>query len=121
MSVRTKRDPAGIEKSATDCRRYLTDTYVKTVRAPEIGRLILSDEGQRGLWLRMSRGRDGKDHKVWFVRYRPKGPQRAATIGAYPEMGLADARARARGAAICAAARRGRDLPAEEATAERRK
>jgi hypothetical protein len=65
----------------------------------------------------MSRGRDGKDHKVWFVRYRPKGPQRAATIGAYPEMGLADARAR--GAGICAAARRGRDLPAEEATAEK--
>jgi len=118
MSVRTKRDPAGIEKTVTDCRRYLTDTYVKTARAPEIGRLILSDEGQRGLWLRMSRGRDGKDHKVWFVRFRPKGrPQRAATIGAYPEMGLADARARA--AAVCAAARRSRDLPAEEANAER--
>jgi hypothetical protein len=32
----------------TDGRRYLTDTYVKTARAPEIRRLILSDEGQRG-------------------------------------------------------------------------
>ena len=118
MSTRTKGDPAGTEKSVNDRRRYLTDTYVKTVRAPETGRLIVSDEGQRGLWLRMSRARDAKNHKVWFVRYRPKGqPQRAATIGLYPDMGLADARARA--SAICAAARRGKDLPAEEAAPEK--
>jgi integrase len=116
MSIRTKGDLASNRQSGSDRRKYLQDTYVKTARAPQTGRLILSDEGQRGLWLRMSRGRDGKDHKVWFVRYRPRGqPQRAATIGLYPEMGLADARARA--SAICAAARKGRDLPAEEASA----
>lgn len=89
--------------------RNLTDRFVATVLAPSGGRLEIRDQKTKGLILRISTG----GAKSWSVLYRRRidGRRRRCTLGQYPEVSLADARA----AALDALARvaRGED-PARE-------
>jgi integrase len=97
-------------------KHNLTDRYLQTVKAPAIGRLVVTDKTVRCLTIRISGVRS------FVVRYRlPRQGQRDVTIGTYPEITLAEARQRARD--IIAAAKRGIDIIAEErrVDAERRK
>lgn len=101
-------------------RKSLTDRYIETLKPPATGRLDIVDAHPKapGLTLRVT----STGAKSWSVRYSPKGQrQRRVSIGTYPAMRLAKARERA--LAIEAAAREGRDLPADEAREadERRK
>jgi integrase len=90
--------------------KKLTDRTLQALRPPTSGRLAIVDAETKGLTLRVTPG----GIKSWSVRYRPRGGQRQQihTMGSYPAVGLADARRRAQ--AVLAAARDGRDLPAEE-------
>src|SRR5262245_43674351 len=68
----------------------LTDKQCSSLTAPAGQRLDVRDGKVRGLVLRVSP--DGG--KVWSVVYRRRidGRRRRATLGAYPAIGLADAR-----------------------------
>ena len=99
-------------------KKKLTDRFIASLKAPEVGRLDITDEGAAGLVLRVT----SNGVFSWVVRYTPSGnKQKRATIGTYTKsdaklgMTLSDARHRA--AEIVAAARRGVDLPLQEAEA----
>ena len=71
----------------------LTDARIKAAAAPKTGIVELWDEKTSGLCLRlMASGR-----KSWSFRYRPRSSKRLRriTLGSYPSMTLADARAHA--------------------------
>ena len=90
-------------------RRKLTDRFIKTLRPPASGRLVVADSEAQGLSLRIT----PTAAKSWLVRFRlPRQPQTACVVGPYPAISLAEARERARD--IVTAAKKGRDLPAEE-------
>jgi len=71
----------------------LTDYVVRTLK-PQRGAKSwreVSDGGCRGLMLRLS----PRGEKKWAVRATSGGERRLATLGAYPALGLADARQKA--------------------------
>ena len=73
--------------------RNLTDRFVATIAAPSGGRLEIRDQKTKGLVLRISTS----GAKAWSVLYRRRidGRRRRCTLGQYPEVSLADARAAA--------------------------
>lgn len=73
--------------------RNLTDRQVENSRATNGQRVDLRDAKPRGLMLRISPG----GVKAWSVLYRRRldGQRRRVTIGKYPQVSLADARAAA--------------------------
>lgn len=87
----------------------LTDRFVRNLEPPVTGRIEVSDTKRPGLRLRVSAA--GK--KVWMFEKRVKGgAKRKHTIGAWPGVSLADARAAA--LQIEVEASRGIDRIAEE-------
>ncbi|MEE4236637.1 MAG: Arm DNA-binding domain-containing protein, partial [Anderseniella sp.] len=69
----------------------LTDKDVKNLSAAPGQRVEIPDDIQRGLRIRVT----DKGVKTWSVQRRINGRKRRFTIGAYPEIGLAEARDRA--------------------------
>ena len=67
----------------------LTDTAVRKLSPKRGERIDLSDGVVPGLILRSS----GRERKAWSMMYRINGRQRRKTIGYYPAMSLAKARA----------------------------
>ena len=65
----------------------LTDKAVRALAAREKAYKI-ADNG--GLHLKVS----PKGHKSWRLKYRQDGKEQLLTLGAYPEVSLADARAK---------------------------
>ncbi|TCK99375.1 phage integrase family protein [Shimia isoporae] len=69
----------------------LTTGWVKAAKLPEGKRIWqIRDDVQRGLYLQVSKGA-----KSWLVRYVIHGKQQAMTLGRFPELSLAEARAAA--------------------------
>ncbi len=93
-------------------RKTLTTRFLDTlVCPPDLGRVEVADDRQTGLVVRA-----GKRSKTWLVQYRVKGGAwKRKTLGRYPDLSLADARAAAGGA--MQAARAGVD-PIETERAE---
>ncbi|MDA5094229.1 tyrosine-type recombinase/integrase [Aliiroseovarius sp. KMU-50] len=68
----------------------LTDRFLRSLTPPETGRLEVSDTKRKGLRLRLSA--TGKS--VWMYEKRVKGgPKRKHTLGSWPAVSLAQARA----------------------------
>jgi integrase len=67
----------------------LTEKYVSNIRVED--RIEVGDESCKGLALRVS----PKGTKSWAYRYKQFGKMRRVTLGEYPVMSLADARAMA--------------------------
>ncbi len=89
--------------------KRLTDKYLKSLKPPASGRLVIPDAAASGLSLRLT----ATGAMSWLVRYRVRGQaQMGATLGPYPAVTLADARQRT--AKIVAAAKGGKDLIEEE-------
>lgn len=87
----------------------LTDRYLRNLKAPEMGRLEVSDTKRKGLRIRIS----AKGNAVWMYEKRVKGGlKRKHTLGNWPVLSLADAREAA--LEIEAEARRGIDRIAIE-------
>jgi integrase len=78
----------GVEMPTT-----LTDTLIRSLRAPKSGRLEIHDEKCTGLVIRVTPA----GAKTWSFRFRDprSGVLTRATIGPYPEIALATARERA--------------------------
>jgi integrase len=73
----------------------LTDTRVRSLKAPEGRRLEVFDPREPGLLLRVSPG----GRRTWYFRYRsPKGRQPRLKLGTYPATGIKDAQELARAA-----------------------
>ncbi len=90
--------------------RNLTDRLLAALKPPAAGRRVLTDAAAPGLTMRVT----AKGERTWAVRYSPKGTgQQWATLGSYPGMKLAEARTEA--LAIASAAKKGIDMPAEQA------
>ncbi|WP_165078596.1 MULTISPECIES: integrase arm-type DNA-binding domain-containing protein [unclassified Desulfovibrio] len=85
----------------------LTDAKIRTLPVPAAGRKKYADG--RGLCLLVAF--TGK--KVWYLRRRVDGKEQMVRLGAYPDMGLADAHK----AAEAARGRLARGLPAKEVLA----
>jgi integrase len=70
----------------------LNDRYLRSLKAPDVGRLEISDTKRKGLRFRLSAS--GKS--MWMYEKRVKGGlKRKHTLGAWPAVSLADARATA--------------------------
>ena len=69
----------------------LKDVTVRSLDA-EVGQIDHWDTVLRGFGVRVS----AQGRKTWVVRYRVHGRQRRLTLGTYPSLGLAKARAAAR-------------------------
>ena len=93
-------------------RTKLTDVTVKTTEPPASGQATYWDAALPGFGLRVARG----GAKSWVVQYRHGGRVQRVTLGRYPLVSLADARAQAKQA--LAAVVQGTD-PAAERRAER--
>jgi len=72
--------------------KKLTDAYVRTVVAPKTGRIEIRDSELHGFALRVTEN----GAKSWVLIYYFNGRKTRLTLGAYPEMSLADARKQAR-------------------------
>jgi ribosomal protein L35 len=74
-------------------RKLLTDAFIKATRPPTSGRLELTDLRCAGLVLRIT----DSGSRSWSFRFRDPGTGKLnrATIGAYPDIGLGEARAKA--------------------------
>ena len=94
-------------------RIRMTDRGVKALRANSAAQVDYFDERLPGFAIRIS----GRGHKSWIVLYRHSGRVRRLTLGPYPALGLADARAMAKNALHLVAM--GRD-PAAEKQMQRR-
>jgi integrase len=91
----------------------LTDRTIKALKLPARGkRLEVVDSAQPALRLRVTPA----GARTWSISMRVAGRRRRFTIGSYPAISLADARARA--GKLLAEVRDGRD-PVEEARADR--
>ena len=75
-------------------RLLLTPKGIPGLRVPSAGRVDYHDTVQDGLTLRVTHTRA----RSWSVRYYFAGRQERLTLGAYPDLKLADARARAKDA-----------------------
>ena len=69
----------------------LTASKLATLAAPKAGNRIYSDNSTRGLGLRVT----AANSRAWILNYSAHGKQHRATLGAYPAMGLEQARAAA--------------------------
>jgi integrase len=71
----------------------LTELYLKCLKAPETGRIEISDAKRPGLRFRLS----ASGHAVWMYEKRIKsGPKRKHTLGTWPKpVSLSNARAQA--------------------------
>jgi integrase len=70
----------------------LTDVLIRSLKPPLKGRIEITDARCRGLELRMT----ASGERSWAFRYRDRtGRVQRLTLGRYPDLGLADARARA--------------------------
>ncbi len=78
--------PKGNEK------RKLTDTMLRGLPLPESGQRVVWDTVVPRLGLRLAAG----GARTWFVRYKVRGRSRWLTLGSYPLVSLADARADAK-------------------------
>lgn len=74
-------------------RKPLTDTLLRAVKKPAGGRIELADQSCRGLEFRIT----AAGNRSWSYRYRAAGSGKLqrATIGPYPGVSLAEARAQA--------------------------
>lgn len=91
----------------------LTDRKLKSLTPPEAGRIEVSDAKRKGLRFRLSASGRG----VWMYEKRIKGgSKRKFTLGPWPAVSLADARAQA--LELEAEAARGVDRVAEQRAAE---
>lgn len=74
-------------------RKPLTDTLLRALKKPDDGRIEMADAACRGLEFRIT----AAGNKSWSYRYRAAGSGKLsrATIGPYPEVSLAKARAQA--------------------------
>ena len=94
------RERAGAQTAAPamewgTMKRDLNDVWLRTLKPPAEGRLELRDSRVAGLVLRMT----AAGAATWCVRSRTKdGKQTRPKLGAYPAMGLADARKAAKAA-----------------------
>jgi hypothetical protein len=70
---------------------FLTDPFIRSLRPTERGRVEYWDDNVTGLSIRVSQA----GRKTWSVMYRFNGRLRRYTLGAYPVLGLADARRKA--------------------------
>jgi len=75
-------------------RQELTNKHCEHAEIPSAGQLEIWDTKIPGLGLRLSQG--GRKAFVVMVRVRGLGKQRRVTLGAYPKLGLAKARIRAK-------------------------
>ncbi|WGI22405.1 tyrosine-type recombinase/integrase [Amylibacter sp. IMCC11727] len=72
-------------------RKELTNQFLKSLAAPDTGRVEISDTLRRGLRLRVYSG--SPPRFVWMFEKRVKdGPKRKHTLGQYPQVSLALAR-----------------------------
>lgn len=73
-------------------KKQISDALLRSIKAPEAGRVEISDTVRPGLRLRViSSGR-----RSWIYEKRIKGgPKRTHTLGTYPELSIKDARAQA--------------------------
>ena len=93
-------------------KRKLTDKFLESVTAPEIGRTTISDIVRPGLHLRV-----GPVKRSWMYEKRVHGgPKRKHSLGTWPAVSLAAARAAA--LRIQAEAERGIDRVADERAAK---
>lgn len=92
-----------------------TDRAVQAIRAPATGQLDYFDESGRlpGFGVRVA----ASGRKAWVLFYRHRGRLRRLTLGTYPQLGVADARGRARD--LLADVTKGQD-PAGDKQIERR-
>jgi integrase len=76
-------------------RKTLTDTLIRSLPVPAVGRIEVVDTRAAGLSFRVT----SKDSRSWCFRFRDprSGRTTRATIGEYPDVSLADARGRADG------------------------
>src|SRR5687767_15123952 len=75
--------------------KTLTDAALKAIKPPVEGRLVVRDPTVTGLVLRISppSERHPVGGRAWSLEVKaPDGRQRRVTLGAYPEVGLAEAR-----------------------------
>lgn len=71
----------------------ITDAYLRNLKGAEKLREVFVDEC---LFLKVSLRKDGRTSKRWLLRYSDAGGRQTRfTFGEYPEIGLAEARARA--------------------------
>lgn len=73
-------------------RANFTDLFIRTAKAPEKGQADYWDAKFPGFGLRVSQG----GRKTWVAMYRYEGRLRRLTLGRYPVLSLADARAQAK-------------------------
>jgi integrase len=73
--------------------KVLTDTLIRSLKAPPDGRIEVADVRSTGLSFRVT----AKDARSWCFRFRDSrsGKASRATIGGYPDISLADAGERA--------------------------
>jgi len=91
-------------------RIKLTYRSAKAVRPPATGQIDYFDQRLPGFALRVTE----HGHKSWTVLYRHGGRLRRLTLGTYPQVSLADARAKAREALLASV--QGHDSAGEEQT-----
>ncbi|HXK24003.1 MAG TPA: Arm DNA-binding domain-containing protein, partial [Myxococcota bacterium] len=87
-------------------RIKITETRIREIAAPRRGDLFVWDLGNAGFGCRI-----GKRRRTWLVQYRTNSHTRRMTLGAFPMIGLSEAKAKALD--ILARVERGED-PAEE-------
>jgi integrase len=73
-------------------RIRMTDRTVQALRAPTRGQMDYFDERTPGFGLRVT----ASGHRSWIALYRHEGRVRRYTLGSYPTLRLADARAKAK-------------------------
>jgi integrase len=88
-----------------------------TLVARGIAGLEVPEKGRQEYFDKSTPGFGSGGHRSWICLYRHKGEKRRFTIGPYPQLGLADARERARKILRCAA--KGED-PAADKKRERK-
>src|SRR5687768_3020422 len=82
-----------IPEQSRNMQKPLSDAYLRTLATPQAGRLEISDSRCTGLSFRVT----SLNARSWSFRFRDPltlAPLRM-TLGKYPDVGLADARARA--------------------------
>jgi hypothetical protein len=73
-------------------KKQLTDAFVRTLAAPEKGRIEVRDAEMPGFAVRVTE----KGAKSWILIYHLRGRKGRLTLGSYPALSLADARRQAR-------------------------
>jgi len=74
-------------------KKNLTHATVSALKAPATGQSDFWDTRKPGFGIRVSKG----GTKTWLLMYRQHGRKRRLTLGRFPDLSVADARARATG------------------------